>query len=161
MWDSHCAEAGWVGCYLEGKMFEVWWLQIGLYSTYSYLVIFVMFLNLKYNVNFYRNRKEKVLLHCSIFGGGFLLYSFLLFGITPCVYRRSDWHWGTQSFIEWHWGTQSIIEWQEALLSLKTHKTSGGSDNYVAMVIRVCVFLSQKGQWSVWYSNYFTSKFYL
>ena len=141
-------------------------MQIRLYSTYSYLIIFVMFLNLNYNVNFYRNliffrylrfchTKRRFyyivpfLVEVQI--SSFLLYSFLLFGITSCVYRRSD----------WHWGTQSIIEWQEALLSLKTHKTCVGSDNYVAMVIKVCVFLSQKGQWSVWYSNYFTSKFYL
>lgn len=137
-------------------------MQIRLYSTYSYLIIFVMFLNLNYNVNFYRNliffrylrfchtkRRFPFLVEIQI--SSFLLYSFLLFGITSRVYRRSD----------WHWGTQSIIEWQEALLSLKTHKTSVGSDNDVAMVIKVCVFLSQKGQWSVWYSNYFSSKFYL
>ena len=113
-----------------------------------FLVIFVMFLNLIYNVNFYRNliffrylgfchTKRRFcyivpfLVEVQI-SKIFVNIKFLvIFGITPCVYRRSD----------WHWGTQSIIEWQEPLLSLKTHKTSG----YVTMVIKVHVFLSQKG----------------
>ena len=100
--------------------------------------------------------KEKVLLHRSIFGGGTNI-KFLVIQLSAiwhyllCVQKI----WLTLRYSVYHWMARGIT------VTEKNHKTSVGSDNDVAMVIKVCVFLSQKGQWSVWYSNYFTSKFYL